>query len=119
MSRKVMCSCADAKLAISRKDTTHRRETKPHPAPEGRLRIARRFSAGGTGQPERGREHHRRTPRVGLALAVSRLAGALFKIGSGTDTCSWMLCRSLLSSGLSWRYGPVIACEDSSALKRR
>src|SRR5208337_4409212 len=53
MSRKVMCSCADAKLAISRKDTTHRRETKPHPAPEGRLRIARRFSAGETGQPER------------------------------------------------------------------
>src|SRR5215472_5248305 len=38
--------------------------------------------------------------------------------GSGTDSCSWMDCRSLLSSGCSCRYGPVIACEDSSALKR-
>src|SRR5580698_1481204 len=61
--------------------------------------------------------HHRCSP--GAALAVRRLAGALSKTGSGTDTCSWIFCRSLLSSGLSWRYGPVMAWADSSALKRR
>ena len=32
--------------------------------------------------------------------------------------CSWIGCRSLVSSGLSWRYGPVIACALSSALNR-
>ena len=32
--------------------------------------------------------------------------------------CSWMDWRSLLSSGDFNRYGPVIACADSSALKR-
>src|SRR5579872_1316800 len=38
--------------------------------------------------------------------------------GRGTETCSCTACRSLLSSGWSWRYGPVIACDASSALKR-
>src|ERR1700739_4775922 len=36
--------------------------------------------------------------------------------GSGTETCSWTAWRSLLSSGCNWRYGPVMACDDSSAL---
>src|SRR5216683_8419173 len=34
-------------------------------------------------------------------------------------TCSWIAWRSLLSSGCAWRYGPVMAWADSSALKRR
>ena len=32
--------------------------------------------------------------------------------------CSWMFCRSLLSCGDLSRYGPVMACADSSALNR-
>ena len=37
---------------------------------------------------------------------------------AAAERCSWMACRSLLSSGCRLRYGPVIACDDSSALKR-
>ena len=33
-------------------------------------------------------------------------------------SCSWIGCRSLLSSGDFSRNGPVMACADSSALKR-
>src|SRR5579864_6560153 len=43
---------------------------------------------------------------------------SLARAGSGTDTCSCTACRSLLSSGCAWRYGPVIAWDDSSALNR-
>src|SRR5215467_8836647 len=42
-----------------------------------------------------------------------------FGASSATETCSWIACRSVLSSGCFCRYGPVIACADSSALKRR
>src|SRR6266403_6398525 len=38
---------------------------------------------------------------------------------STTDMCSCIAWRSLLSSGWLIRYGPEIACADSSALKRK
>src|SRR5258708_21480149 len=41
---------------------------------------------------------------------------AFLSAGGGTDTCSWIACRSLLSSGCTWRYGPVIAFAASSAV---
>src|SRR3989442_1602768 len=38
-----------------------------------------------------------------------------FAVDTGrlTDTCSCTAWRSLLSSGCNWRYGPVMACDDS------
>ena len=55
---------------------------------------------------------------VKRAPAAARRTGK----GSGKDIqdlpCSWICCRSLLSSGWSWRYGPVIVCDASSALNR-
>ena len=53
--------------------------------------------------------------RIRLPVAGARSG----RTGSGMLSCSWIICRSLFSSGSARRRSPVIACADSSALKRR
>src|SRR5216684_5277882 len=50
------------------------------------------------------------------SAAAERLAAGAGRALTATETCSWIGCRSLLSSGCAWRYGPVTACDASSAL---
>src|SRR5580704_3674295 len=114
MSRKVMVCAGATIVEAASKNNTHHGDTEARRKRKVHLFSEPQCLRGGFCLRE---THHRCSP--GAALAVRRLAGALFKTGSGTDTCSWIFCRSLLSSGLSWRYGPVMACADSSALKRR
>src|SRR5262249_61460062 len=52
------------------------------------------------------------------STATLIFAGYVGSAGERGDTCSWIACRSLLSCGWSWRYGPVRNWADSSALKR-
>src|SRR5881296_160849 len=53
------------------------------------------------------REPHFAPPETGAAMRSSTLSW------------SWIICRSLLSAGLTRRGFWVIACADSSALNRR
>ena len=82
-----------------------------------------RHAAGGwrRGLSRSGERRRRRpdVPNVRRPVATSaRFASVPLVAGLDWVPCSWIDCRSLLSCGCSCRYGPVIACDDSSALNR-